>query len=290
MKKLIFILSAIALFYSCNLKKNEKDKQGGKKVVTVSIVPEKTFVEKIAGNDFEVNVLVPPGASPATYTLSPSQLINIVNSSIWFRIGHIGFEYSWKDKIGQANKNMKVVDLSEGLGLIDGGHGHHGGHADKADPHIWLSPVMVKEMAGRIVDELSALNPGKRERYMANYQEFMKKTDLLDIQIKNMLKNYQGRKIFIFHPSLSYYAKYYGLEQCSLELEGKEPTPQHLKEMVDLAEKGNIKVIYIQSEFDRGHANVFAGEIGGEVVTIDPLAPAWSDNLLRITQTFIDNF
>jgi zinc transport system substrate-binding protein len=224
--------------------------------------------------------------------LLPSQLKDIANSAIWFRIGYIGFEYSWKDKIEQANPNMKVVDLSEGLDLIAEETEQHGDHVhvNGVDPHIWLSPGLVKKMAHRITAELTELNPEKGPEYKGNYLKFVKEIDQLHIQIKNRLKEVQGKKFIVFHPSLTYFARDYALEQYSLEAGGKEPTPQHLAEMVDLANKENIKVIYIQSEFDREHARVFAEEIKGEVVQVRPLDPAWSDNLLEITQILVDNF
>ena len=57
-----------------------------------------------------------------------------------------------------------------------------------------------------------------------------------------------------------------------------------------MAKAENIKVIYIQSEFDRENARVFAEEIGGKVIQVNPLAPEWADNLREITNIFVDNF
>lgn len=291
MKNIILLLAATLLFFSCGTKKSKKT-DSGKKVVTVSILPQKTFVEKIAGNTFDVNVLIPPGNSPAAYTLLPSQLKDIANSVVWFRIGYIGFEYSWKDKIIQANPKMEVVDLSEGLDLIADEIEQHGDHVhmNGVDPHIWLSPALVKQMAKKILDHLSALEPDKGPEFKANYLSFVKEIDQLNIKLKNQFKDFQGRKIIVFHPSLTYFARDYGLDQYSLETGGKEPTPQHLKEVIDLAKSENIGVIYIQSEFDREHARVFAEEIDGKIIQVSPLAPEWSDNLLMMSQMFIDNF
>ncbi len=293
MKKIVGLFVFGLVMFACGPgKQKNTESENEKKVVTVSILPERTFVEKIAGEDFKVNLLIPPGASPAAYTLLPSQLKDIAKSDVWFRIGYIGFEHSWKDKIEQANKNMKVVDLSEGLDLVrhegeqHGDHKHVGG----VDPHTWLSPALVKKMAKRITDELSQLNPGRSSDYKLNYMKFVKEIDDVNIQIKNALKDYQGREIIVFHPSLSYYARDYGLEQYSLETGGKEPTPQRLAEIVNLAKEKNIKVVYIQSEFDRDHARVFADEIGGKVIQVWPLNPAWADNLKEMTDIFIENF
>lgn len=293
MEKIFGYILLASLMFSCGSgKKKQQNSEPEKKVVTVSILPERTFVEKIAGNDFKVNVLIPPGASPASYTLLPSQLKDISKSKLWFRVGYIGFELSWKDKIEQANKNMKVVDLSEGLDLIRQNTEQHGDHkhAGGVDPHIWLSPALVKKMAKRITDELTLLNPDRGPGYKLNYQKFVKEIDQLNMEIKNALNDYQGREIIVFHPSLSYYTRDYGLVQYSLESGGKEPTPQHIAEVVNLAKKKNIKVIYIQSEFDRDHARVFADEIGGKVVEVRPLNPAWEENLMEMTNTFTNNF
>ncbi len=291
MRNLILILFAALLLFSCN-SKTQQDNTEGKNVITVSILPERTFVKKIAGDDFEVNVLIPPGASPAAYTLLPSQLKDLANSVVWFRMGHIAFEYSWGEKIEQANREMKVVDLSEGLDLIAENNEQHGDHVhmNGINPHTWMSPVLVKQMAKRIADELTILNPDKGSEYKVNYLKFVKEIDQLNVEIKNILKNYKGKKIILFHPSLSYFARDYGLIEYSLESGGKEPTPQHLAEVVDLAEEEGIKIIYIQSEFDREHARVFAEEIGGKIIQIRPLDPAWSENLMEITQILADNF
>jgi zinc transport system substrate-binding protein len=187
---------------------------------------------------------------------------------------------------------MQVVDLSEGLNLIADNTEQHGDHVhmNGVDPHVWLSPVLVKQMAKRIADVLTELNPEKASEYNVNYLKFVKEIDQLNIHIKNALKDYEGRKVIVFHPSLSYFARDYGLEQFSLESGGKEPTPQHLANVVDLAKSENLKVIYIQTEFDRDHARVFADEIGGKIVQISPLNPAWEENLKEITQILIDNF
>ncbi len=291
MKRIILLFVVAALLFACNSKKtgNQDD---GRPVITVSILPQKTFVEKISGDDFKINVLIPPGASPAAYTLLPSQLKEIARSEVWFRIGYIGFEQSWQEKIKQANKEMRVVDLSEGLNLIYGEEEQHGDHVHVGgvDPHIWMSPSLVKQMAKRILNVLAELRPENSDKYQANYMEFVKEIDQLDIKIRNELKEFRGSEFITFHPSLSYFAREYGLVQHSLETGGKEPTPQHLREVVDLAKENGINVIYIQTEFDRDHARVFAEEIDGEIIEIRPLDPQWAENLMEITHIFVDNF
>lgn len=290
MRKLVMLFAIATIFSACNSKTPQNEESS--KYITVSILPQKTFVEKIAENDFVVNVLIPPGTSPAAYTLLPSQMEEISKSAIWFRIGYIGFEHSWKDKIAQANTKMKVVDLSEGLDLIAQGKEQQGDHVNLSgvDPHIWLSPALVKEMAKRILDELSELNPKQSVKYKTNYLEFVKEIDQLNIEISNKLKSFEGRKIIVFHPTLSYFARDYGLLQYSLESGGKEPTPQRMTELIDLSKKENIKVMYIQSELDRENARVFAEEVDGKIIQFRPLDPAWAENLMEMANIIADNF
>jgi zinc transport system substrate-binding protein len=289
MKHLVLFL-LIVLFAGCAKKKPGVTNEA--KNITVTILPQKTFVEKIAGNDFTVNVLIPPGTSPAAYSLLPSQMAEIAQSAIWFRMGYIAFELSWKDKIIAANTAMKVVDLSEGLDLIAAGKSTEGEKTvlTGVDPHIWLSPALVKQMAAKILAEISAINPNQKEKYLANYNAFIAEIDSLDAEIKAKLAPFKGRKIISFHPSLSYFIRDYGLEQHSLESGGKEPTPQRMTELIDLARRENIKVIYIQGELDREHARVFAEETGGQVVQVRPLNPDWTGNLREMAETFVNNF
>lgn len=291
MKNFILFFTLLFVLFSCNSPRRS-DESNGIGVVTVSILPQKTFIEKVAGDDFDVNVLVPPGASPAVYTLLPSQLKEIARSEVWFRIGYIGFEHSWKEKIEQANKSMEVIDLSEGLDLIASNVEQHGDHVhtDGVDPHTWLSPSLVKQMAQRIYQVLSELNPEKKDEYKINLMQFTEEIDQVDKKIRNELREYAGNEFIIFHPSLSYYAREYGLVQYSLESEGKEPTPQHLARVVKFAREKNIDVIYIQSEFDREHARVFADEIDGKIVEVRPLHPDWTENLLELTHELTNNF
>src|SRR5690554_527106 len=283
MTKIFLLFAVLAFFISCNTRSN-KSGDTSKPIVTVSILPQKTFIEKIAGNDFDIQVLVPHGASPETYELIPSQLKQIAQSSVWFRLGYIGFEVTWMERMGQISRGMELVNLSEGLDLIAGNVIQHGDHVhlEGVDPHTWMSPRLVKQMSERTTRVLSELNPERKSVYENNFHAFSKEIDELDATLRAALKDYRGRSFFTFHPGLAYYARDYNLIQYALEADGKEPTAQHMAKMVELAKKENIGVIYIQSEFDQDHAKVFAEEIKGEVVELSPLDPEWKENLLEM--------
>jgi len=256
------------------------------KIVTVSVLPQKYFIEQIAGDLVKVNVMIPPGASPATYEPSPSQLKDLSRSQLYFRIGYVVFEQSWMDKIRSVNPEMRIVNLSEGVDLImEEGHQdhHHGHHHGGIDPHIWMSVPAVKIMAGKMHAALSHFLPSEKERLTRNYQDFIARLDTLDAQIRNELKHIKNRTFMIYHPSLSYFARDYGFVQYPLELEGKVPSPAHMKYLADVGKEQKVRTIFLQMQFNQQNAIALSEEIGAEIVQINPLDPEWHEQMLYIT-------
>ena len=253
-------------------------------IVSVSILPQKYIVEKIAGDLVQVQVLVPPGASPELYSLMPSQMKDLSASEAWLRIGKIGFEEGWTDKIQQAIPQLKIIDTSVQAEWIAGEEEEHGDHIHLhgIDPHIWSSPREMSGIATETYRTLVALFPEKEGELTARHEAFQQEISQLDIDLKNQFDQLENKKFLIFHPALSYLARDYGLEQIALEVDGKEPSPNHMKSVVELARTANIRVIFIQKEFDRENARQLANEIGGEVIQIDPLNENWEGQLREI--------
>lgn len=268
--------------------------------MSVSIIPEKYFIEQLAGELVEVNVMIPSGASPATYEPTVSQLGKLDRSIVYFRIGYIGFEKSWMDKISGINPRMKIVDLSEGVEVITESEGEHAeedpdkdsgersdqpGHTHKGvDPHIWMSDINARIIASNIHQELLILFPGEREYLQQRFQDFSLALDSLHLAITKQLEGLENRKFMIYHPALTYYARDFGLEQYSLEIEGKTPSSTHMKQMIDLSREHQITKILIQSQFDRKNAEVLARETGSAIIQFDPLALNWGEQMRYIAE------
>jgi zinc transport system substrate-binding protein len=286
MKNFAIVLLMLWGFYGCN---NRNAKLTGKSKILVTILPEKGFIEKIAGDEFDITVLVPPGANPATYSLSPSQMVDIVKADIWFKMGYTGFELSWSNRIQEAHPEMKMVDLSEGLDLITHRSEGNSTFVSGVDPHTWLSPQRVKKMALLILNNLILLNPAKAESYSSGYQRFLDEIDSTDETVIQILNTCRGKKFVTFHPSLSYFAKDYGLIQLSMEEGGKEPTPAHLAFLAKTARQEGIRSVFIQSDFDKEFARTFANEFNGKIIQVWPLNPDWSNNLVSIARLLSEN-
>jgi zinc transport system substrate-binding protein len=246
--------------------------------VTVSILPQKYFVERIGGEFVNVSVMVLPGESPATYEPKPDQMTALANSAAYISIG-VPFENAWLEKIQAANASMKMVDTTQGIerkATKDGGF----------DPHIWLSPSLVKVQSETIYNALSELDPAHAADYKANLEAFIKDIDALDAEIRATLENTKTKKFIVFHPSWGYFARDYGLEQTPIEIEGQEPSAQELAGLIEMARTEGIKVVFVQPEFSQEDAQTIAKEIGGEVLSVNSLSPDWLANLQKVSETF----
>ena len=249
----------------------------GKPVISVTILPQQYFIEQIGGDLLDVNVMIPPGASPATYEPTFSQLSNLERSVVYMKIGHLGFELSWMDKIMSANPSMKLVSLSEEIELIHEKAPEHlrGNTRGGIDPHIWMSVLNAKIIATTIYEELVLIMPEEKESLDERYGAFQEKLDSLHAAISLKMADLDQRSFMTYHPSLSYFARDYDLVQYPLEIGGKSPSPAHMKWMSDVGMEKDISTIFLQMQLNQKDAETLAREIGAEIVQINPLDPEW---------------
>ncbi|KGK97817.1 zinc ABC transporter substrate-binding protein [Methanococcoides methylutens] len=295
----IFTLLVAISTSGCIDQTEENSSQDDAIVVAVSILPQQEFVDKIAGDRVNVVVLIPPGASPATHEPTAGQLRDVADARAYFTVGSgLPFENVWLEKIETVNEDMLIVDCSEGIQIIEmheeeheeeqnaeegeaeAGHDHGG-----VDPHVWTSPMNAKIMVENTYLGLIEIDPDNSEFYLQNKKAYLKELDEADARIRDTLGE-EGGSFMTYHPSWNYFATEYGLDMITIEEEGKEPSPRDMQRLIDEAEEKNIKVIFVQAQFSTQSAEAIASEIGGEVVTVDPLAKDYIDNLDIITEAF----
>ena len=260
--------------------------------VFVSILPQKYFVEQIAGGRALVSVMVGPGHNPAMYEPLPAQLMELAKAKLFFRIG-VPFEESWLSRLASMNPGLKIIDTREGItlrpverfGIAAGGEGGHDFHEGGMDPHIWLSPALVKIQARNIVKALSKADAAGRGVYESNCRAFIERLELLARDIRTALESVSLKKMLVFHPSWGYFADEFGLRQLPVEIEGKEPNPRELAGIISYAKANGIRVIFVQAQFNTSTAGAIAREVGGTVVSIDPLAGDYMKNMITIAET-----
>ncbi|MBM3136608.1 MAG: cation ABC transporter substrate-binding protein [Chloroflexi bacterium] len=293
-KLMLFIMFGLALilFTSCTA----PDQADNEKMnITVSILPEKFFVERIGGEHVAVNVMVGPGDSPHTYEPKPEQMAALSQSKVYFAIG-VEFEGAWMDKFISANPQMVIVDVSDNVEKIpmedhhdedDAEEDEHDG--EELDPHIWTSPEIAKTIARRIAGELSSVDSQNAGYYHSNLEELLTEIEQLQSDIREDLRDLENRKFLVFHPAWDYFAREFGLEEIAIEVGGTEPSASELSAILETALKENIRVVFAQPEFSTQIAEYIASEINGEVVLITPLAENWLENLRTVTRTLKEN-
>jgi len=274
----LLLLILILTLSGCN--RVEVGKNDDRRIIAVSIVPQKTFVEAVCGELADVVVMIPPGRSPENYEPTPLEMERFTKAEIYFTIGVPAENADILDS-AMEQKDMKVVHTREEISRVfdelEFGTG-------EGDPHIWLSPKRMIMMVEIIAREMSALDPANRDTYERNADGYIDKLKELDEDIEDIVKDLKNRNFIVFHPAFGYLADDYGLTMHSLEEEGKEATPGRLIKLIDYAKEEGIKVIFYQAEISGNQARAFAREIDGEMILLDPLSPDYIENLRKMAE------
>ena len=250
--------------------------------VVASIPPLADFARQVGGDKVDVALLLPPGASPHTFEPSPRVMQEIASARIFIKIG-AGLEF-WADKlIAAANRNILLVDCSEGVDLIrDAAHDHGGLHG--ADPHYWLDPVICLKVVTRIENALIAADPGNAALYRKNAAAYRERLVALDREIAASIKTFRTMEYITFHSAWNYFSRRYGLKVAGVieESPGKEPSPRHIGAILRALKKMKTKVVFAEPQFSPKIAEAIAREGGGRVLFLDP------EGGLKGRETYID--
>ena len=284
----------------------------------VSILPLKSIVGDIVGDDFDVRVLVPAGASPETFEPTPRQFVDLNRARLIFNVGLIDFETTL---LGKIEARDKVVDLSRGIDLIAGScshahgkvtradephaaamseeqqlagshaatpapqaHGHS--HAHGIDPHIWTSPRALQRMAANAYEAIHALWPDS-VKYTENHARLQEQLAALDARTAGKIAASGVRYFIVYHPALTYYARDYGLQQVAIEDDGKEPSARALARLIEQARRDGVRRIFYQSQFPASAVEVIARDIEAQSVAIDPLKEDVIANIDSLTDLIV---
>jgi len=250
-----------------------------KPIIAVSIPPQKYILEEIAGDLIEPLVVVKPGNSPHTYEPKPSQMASLSKAKVYLAIG-VEFENTWLPKFKEQNSNLKIIQLDKNITKQPISHNSK----NEDDPHIWLNISNLKIIAKESANALIDIDSTHKKQYIKNLNLFLNKLDKTDKEIKEILKDIKSRKFLIFHPSWGYFAKEYNLEQIPVEIDGKEPSPKELVNVLKLAKKYRVKTIFTQPEFSQKQANLIAKELNIKVIKVSPLKENILNNMLEFAK------
>ena len=216
---------------------------------------------------------------------APEILLNLENSTAYFRIGNIPFESAIITKVTKNKPNLKIIDSSTGIALITGTHSGHAGDLE-IDPHTWTSVKNAKKIASNMYNGLVEIDPSNKDTYTKNFKKLLQSLDSLDNSIKERLDTHRGEAFIVWHPSLSYFARDYGLRQISLSPEGKEASITMMQTAIDQAKEAGAKVLFFQKDVDSRQATVANEQIGATLVNINPLNYNWEEEITVIADAF----
>lgn len=253
--------------------------------VFVSIPPQQDFVRRIGGDKVNVELLIKPGADPHTFEPTTKQMVRLSRAKLYFQID-MPFENRLLEKIRSMAPQLVIVDTTRGIkkraiskctAHDHGGHNHEGN-----DPHVWLDPMLVKIQGRHICDALKKIDPANADYYEANLQTFLADLDKLNADIAAKLAPVKGKTFFVFHPAFGYFADAYGLNQQSVEVDGKSPTMKQLQQLISNAGQHRAKVIFVEPQFSKTTAETVAKQISARVETLDPLSENYFANMRSI--------
>jgi len=277
--KISFVLMLLGCFLSVRVVADSE-----KIPVFVSIPPQKQFVEKIGGNFVHVEVLLPPGESPETFSPSPKMLVSLSRARLYFQIG-VPFEKNLLGAIQSLNHDIKIVMCCDHIINL---HQHLPDEDEHYDLHIWSSPVNIMKVAHDIKEALSLIDPAHAEDYTSNYLSYMTELTSLDTEIKQRLLDRRTNYFIVSHAAWGNFANQYGLQQIAMEKNNKESGPKSLLNIIRIARSENINTLFVQEQYKTPSVYSLARELSARIVELDPLAEDYLTNMARISASIAD--
>lgn len=276
MQKIATFIICALLIVGCTTKSGSD-----KKTIFVTITPMQSIIEEITAGDFDIEVIVPKGASPETFEPTPKQVTSFSDAEFIFSTGLIDFEQSLVERI---DDDAEVVNLSNGIELIAGScsHGNHQ-HKHGVDPHIWTSPRALRTMVTNAHKAIMAHYPDS-VKYTEATGRLLERIDALDTYCATRIKAEGVEAMMIYHPAYTYYARDYGIEQIAIEHDGKEPSLRQTTALIEKAKEHGVKAILRQPQYSEDKVRAIANDAGAEIITTDPLAEDILGEIERVTE------
>ncbi len=259
-------------------------------VVFVTVQPERFFAERIAGDKFKVNCIVPSGVSPEMFRPSSTLAEELVECSAYLKLECLGYELKWMEKLLEHNpRKIKRYDTSNGVELLFGGNYKRVTADSKmVDPHMWSSPKQALHIAENMFDAFVELDPRNEKYFKKRYDLLVQELKATDSYLTKMLELSPATAFVVYTPSLSYLARDYGVAQMCIEGE-EHATTETILEQINLASKElNIRAIFVPDDAVDSHAEEVATALGCEVVAIDLLSYEWFEEIETIANALTD--
>ena len=253
------------------------------RVIAVSIEPMRWALEQIVGDHYKVVALMPSGADPEAFEPAVSARADFDRASLFFTIGYLPFEQKMIE-----TTSVRAVATTGNITPIYGTHKchHHGDHShgDAADPHLWISIANMKAIAEAMCNEICTLDPDNTEEYKANLQELTHTLTEADAEIRADLDGCASRAFMLWHPTLSYFARDYSLEQIAVCADNKDVTPATMQTAIEKARSKSVRVFFSQGYCDPRQAQTLADETGAQIISVNLSGYDWLDQMKAVSR------
>ena len=254
-------------------------------LIAVSIPPQAWFVSQIAGDKVHTVTLAGPGQNPHNYEPSPKQIQGLALARAWILSGS-EFEISLKPKVTALFSNLLIVDGTEGVQFrvleehdddeIFSTKEHFSYEIDR---HTWLGREPAKILAAHIRDTLFYIDSANEEYYREQCEALINLIDDEFDRLKIELAPLYGKRVFVYHPSFGYFLDEFNIFQEAVETGGKEPGPRELNNLTARLNEEQAAFIFVQTQFPSNAAKAVASATGAELISLDPLAENWLENI-----------
>ena len=292
--KALLIISTVGLvviFTGCATSSENQTDTNNKIQVTSTIFPIYDIAKTIGGDYVTSHVILSPGASPHTFSPTPSDIRRLDGTQLLFTIGH-GLD-DWTSTITDSLGEMETVNVSSDITLYpfthehEHAHGHDHGehehahghdhdghdHGDQVDPHYWLNTANGIKIASTITDALCESDPENADYYKQNLASYTEDLNALHAEIVEKLETLDNRNLIVFHESWNYFAREFDLTIAGVvqTSPGKEPSPQYLEKLYSHAQEHNVKVVFSEPQLSPDTLRPFVEDLGLTMYTLDPL-------------------
>ena len=248
--------------------------------VAATTFPIYDITRQVAGDDVQVELILPAGASPHTFEPSPADLRLLQGTSVVYTNGLAldDWSHTISESLGAERK-----ELCPGQMLLEEEEGDEDHHDDEEedhehehgsiDPHCWLSVANAKGIATDIADDLSLRFPEHAAQFQANLQTYLQALDETDEKIFSALSSIENRQLVTFHNSFAYFARDYDLEVIGTfePTAGREPTSQDLIQLTHAIEDAGVTTIYSEPQLSTAPLQAFLEDNNVSVAVLDPL-------------------
>lgn len=286
-RKLLLFIILLIMTAGCTAPNSETEHSTDLDIYT-SIYPIQYAVERIGGEAVDAESVYPPGVDAHSYEPSSKEMTAIAEGDTFIYLG-AGME-AFAETAAEAleTQDVALIELGADEELFhqeasdEDTHDHAGHHHDH-NPHIWLDPKRMIDMAGTIKGKLIEMNPANKEQYADNFNAL--KDDLLELdqQFRETLEPKKNKKIVVSHAAYGYWEERYGIEQIAIKglSSNDEPSQKELTAIIDQAKIDHLDYILFEQNSSDRVSEIIQEQIGAESLHIH--------NLSVLTETDIEN-